>query len=106
MSKIFYEETHNKLRKLHGGIKNIGKGEMELERVKGSLDKYEFVNHPFVRKYSSMRQFCEEMAKLVESQKSQFTVSSLEDDETRDVVYKSMTDVWGLLAHVFDYNLK
>lgn len=106
MSKIFYEETHNKLRKLHGGIKNIGKGGMELERVEGDLNRSKFVNHPFVRKYSSLSQFCEEMAKLVESQKSQFSVTSLEDDETRDVVYKSMTDVWGLLAHIFDYDLR
>lgn len=106
MSKIFYEETHNKLRKLFSGIKKTNKGEMELERIGGKIDKHEFINHPFVRKYSSMRSFSLEMVKLITSLRKNIKSTSLENDPKSEAIYKSVGEMWGLISQIFLHKLK
>lgn len=113
MSRIFYEETHNKLRKLFTTIKRTetGGGEMELEGGSSSnfekyKEKYNFVNNPFIRKYSNFGKFSSEMAKHVEAQLENFRGEELEDDGMQEFVYKSMADLWRLLAEVFSFKLR
>lgn len=110
MSKIFYEETHNKLRKLFSEVKRTEKGEMEIERPGRGFERYEekynFVNNPFVRKYASFGKFSNEMAKLVESEMNKIRSSTMEEENVKDPLYKSMADFWKLLSEVFDYKLR
>lgn len=102
---IFFEETHNKLRRLINNVGEIRKGAMELERPLDTMDGLEFIQHPFIKKYSNLVKFSEDMMKLVEEARVKCLEENVVGDQKLAGVQKNFIDLWSLLHHIFSYEI-
>ena len=103
---LFYEESHNRLRKLiqsFEGIKNIERDETKPD---SRIMDFEFIQHPYVKKYANLRSFSKHIYELVNSMIARTQEEEVDESGVQESIQKNFLDLWGLLYHRFTYKIR
>ena len=103
---LFYEESHNKLRKLVQSLKKAKEQGLALGVVGGGIEGQGTLEHPYFRETAYLRGFAKETRELVLAR-----LRKIQEDEARvgdgvESIHKSFADLWDLLYHILAYKIR